>query len=297
MRILAFIFLFLCSFLPPFHAREAKSQLSRKVDSYNDKIQSGEAEQWHLEDFVKELGKEPNAKGFIIAYGGREDNPGKARRYATRAKNYLVSARGIDPARIVTMDGGRREDFLVELWLVPNGSRPPEPTPTVTVEDDLGDNLLLDRFEVGCEGFSCGYEDEKAHLEVFAEALKKEPKSWGCIVAYAQSGDDRDGLEWDPPGTARKIAQSQKNYLMNERGFAPKKLSAVDGGYSWRSVELWVMRPGARFDKGPFVYSGRLRATKNGTLKASEENTRGICCKACARGYTDLYMLRDEKSK
>jgi hypothetical protein len=101
---------------------------------------------------------------------------------------------------------------------------------------------------------------------------------------------------WDPSGTARKIAQAQRNYLIKKRGLAAKKLSAIDGGYSWRSVELWVMRPGARFDNGPFVYSGRLRATRNGTLKASE-GTEGICCRACVRGHTDLYMLRREKSK
>jgi hypothetical protein len=173
MRILTFIFLLLSSFLPCFHTQEVKSQLSRKVDSYNDKIRSGEAEQWHLEDFLKELTKEPNTKAVIVAYGGREDNPGKAGRYAARAKNYLVGARGIDPARIVTIDGGRREDFIVELWIVPNGSRPPDPTPTVTVEDDPGDNRLFDRFEVDCESFSCGYEDDAAHLEGFAAALKK----------------------------------------------------------------------------------------------------------------------------
>jgi hypothetical protein len=297
MRMLTFIFLVLCSFLPFFQAQEAKSQSSRKVDFYNDKIQSGEAEQWHLEDFLKQLEKEPNAKAFIIAYGGQEDNPGKAGRYATRAKNYLVTARGIDPARIVTIDGGRREDFIVELWLVPNGSRPPAPSPTSTVEDDPGDNRLFDRFEVDCEGFSCGYEDDAAHLEGFAAALKKEPKSWGCIIAYAQSGDDRDGIMWDLSGTARKIAQAQRNYLIKKRGFDPMKLSAVDGGYSWRSVELWVMRPGARFDNGPFVYSGRLRTTRKGTLKASAGNTGDICCRACVRGHTDRYILRPEKSK
>jgi hypothetical protein len=155
---------------------------------------------------------------------------------------------------------------------------------------------LFDRCGVGCEGFSCGYEDEVAHLDGFAAALKKEPESWGCIVAYAQTGDDRDGMEWDAPGTARKIALSQRNYLIKKRGLAPKKLTAADGGYSWRGVELWVIRPGERFDKGPFVYSGRLRATRNGTLQASQ-GTEGICCRACVRGGTDLYMLRPEKSK
>ena len=276
--------LLLCNFLPPAHAQEAESLKPRKVDSYNDKIRSGEAEQWHLEDFLKVLAKEPNAKAYIIAYAGREDTPGKARRYAVRAKNYMVEARGVDPARIVTIDGGQREDFIVELWLVPNGARPPQPEPTMTVEDDLADNLLYDAFGVGCENFGCGYENEGAQLDGFATALKKEPKSWGCIVVYAQSGDDRTGENWDSPGTALKIARSQKNYLLKKHGFAPSKITAVDGGYNGRIVALWIMRPGARFDKGPFVYSDRLKAGRHNSLTIGERDTLDICCRACVRG-------------
>ena len=267
----------------------------RKIDSYNDKIRSGEAEQWHLEDFFKELIKDPDSQAYIIAYGGREDNPGKAHRYAQRAKNYMVEARGIVPSRIVTMDGGRREEFIVELWLVPNGSPSPKPTPTVTSKDDLGDNLLFDGFVVGCEGFSCSYEDDAAHLDGFAAALKKEPTAWGCIIAYAQSGDDRLGQDWDSPGTGQKIARSQRTYLIKKHGLAQSRLSAIDGGYSWRGVELWVMRPKARFDKGPFLYSGRLKASGKGALKSSDDAKRGLCCKACIRGQTDRYILRDEQ--
>ena len=136
--------LVLCTLLPVVRGQEAESGSPRKVDSYNDKIQSGEAEQWHLEDFRKVLEKEPSATAYIIAYGGREDNPGRARRYAVRAKNYLVFARGLDPARIVTIDGGLREDFTVELWLVPAGAHPPQPKATVTLKNDSGDNLLYD---------------------------------------------------------------------------------------------------------------------------------------------------------
>ena len=282
--LILFVGLLLCSLLLPIYAQEAEGKEPRKVDSYDDKIRSGEAEQWHLEDFLRALAKEPDAKAYIIAYGGREESPGKARRYAARAKNYMVEARGVDPTRIVTIDGGRRDEFIVELWLVPNSARPPRPEPTVTVEDVLGDNLLYDSFGVGCEDFGCGYENEAAHLDGFAAALKKEPKSWGCIIAYAQSGDDRTGESWDPPGTALKIARSQKNYLLKKQGFASTKITVVDGGYSGRIVELWIMRPGARFDKGPFVYSDRLKAGRKNTLTTGTRETPDVCCRACVQG-------------
>src|ERR671912_786136 len=171
MRKLSFNLLFLSSglllssFTSPIYSQDAVSLQPRKVDTYNDKIRSFEAEQWHLEDFRERLQKEPGTKAYVIAYAGREDGPGKAQRYALRAKNYLVEARGIEPARIVTIDGGRREDFIVELWLVPGGARPPQPEPTVTRVDDLGDNLLFDSFAVDCENFGCGYEDEAAQLD------------------------------------------------------------------------------------------------------------------------------------
>jgi hypothetical protein len=269
--------------------------MPHKVDSYDDKIHSSEAEQWHLEDFREKLLKELNTKAYIIAYGGREDNPGKARRYALRAKNWLVEWRGIDAKRIVAIDGGRREKFIVELWLVPNDARPPEPTPTVNMQDDLGDNLLYDEFDVGYDNFGNRAEDAVARLEGFATALKKEPNSWGCIIAYAESGDDRVGMDWDSPGTALKLAKSQRNYLIKKSRVARSKLTAVDGGYSGRVVELWIMRPHARFDKGPFLYPSRLRANRSGVLTVNNSYTLNLCCKACIKGQKSPYILRNGK--
>jgi hypothetical protein len=286
--------LLLSGLLVTSYAQEPESQMPHKVDSYNDKIQGSEAEQWHLEDFREKLLKEPNTKVYIIAYGGREDNPGKARRYALRAKNWLAEWRGIDPKRIVAFDGGRREEFIVELWLVPNDARPPEPTPSINVQDDLGDNLLYDAFDVGYDNFGNRAEDAVARLEGFAAALKKEPSSWGCVIAYAQSGDDRMGMDWDSPGTALNLAKSQRNYLIRNSRIAPSRLTAVDGGYSGRVVELWIMRPHARFDKEPFLYPGRLKANRNGVLTV-KSSYMPFCCKACIRVQTDSYRLRNGK--
>jgi len=273
----------LCSLLMPSHAQDESNRRPRMVISYNDKIGGSEAEQWRLEDFRETLLTEPDAQAYIIAYNGREDYPGKARRYALRAKNYLVEARGIVPQRIVAIEGGRREEFIVEIWLAPKGAVAPVPTPSVVEQNDFGDNLLYDSFGVWYDNFG-KYEDAKARLDGFALALKKEPSSWGCIVVYAQNGDDRIGIEWDSPGTALLIAQGQKGYLVKEHGFTRSRITAVDGGYSeGRIVELWIMRPKARFDMGPFVYPDRLRVKGNGTLAITDRDTYDPCCKACLR--------------
>ena len=283
--------------LAPSHAQDSESQQPRKVDTYDDKIGGSEAEQWRLEDFREVLLKEPNSQAYVIAYNGREDNPGKARRYSLRAKNYLVEARGIIPQRIVTIEGGRREEFAVELWIVPKGSEPPQLTSTITEQSDLSDNLLYDSYSPGYDNFG-KYEDAEARLDGFAIVLKKEPAAWGCIISYAQNGDDRMGMEWDLPGTAQKMSQGVKNYLVKKHRFAPSRVTVVDGGYSeGRSVELWIMRPRARFDQGPFVYSHKLRARRDGTLTITNQDTLDMCCKACMRGGTDVYMFRNEEKR
>jgi hypothetical protein len=52
-----------------------------------------------------------------------------------RARDYLVTQRGIDQSRIVVLNGGFREEDCVELWIIPRGATPPQPTPTVQAGD------------------------------------------------------------------------------------------------------------------------------------------------------------------
>lgn len=277
--------LWLVGLLPaPLRAQEAAVSLqARQVQTYNDRIGSSEAEQWQLEDFRELLLKDANSQAFIIAYNGREDHSGKARRYAWRAKNYLVKSRGINPQRIFAIEGGRRAEFIVELWLVPKGAEAPKPTPTIGEQTDMGDNLLYDSYSPGYDNFGNYHEGTEGQLDGFALALKKEPDAWGCVVAYAQNGDDKAGITWDAPDTAREISRDVKNNLVRKHGFLPSRISAVDGGYSeGRTVELWIVRPGARFDSGPFVYPHRLRAGRGATLTLKKHDWLNDCCKACA---------------
>jgi hypothetical protein len=81
------------------------------------------------------LQNDPSTTTYIIAYGGRTSRIGQADLLGSRARDYIVTQRGIDQSRIVVMNGGFREEDCVELWLVPRGATPPRATPTVQAGD------------------------------------------------------------------------------------------------------------------------------------------------------------------
>lgn len=88
-------------------------------------------EKARLDNFSVELQNDSSASGYILCYGGRVGRAGEAQRRCERAKNYVVGRRGIEAARIVTVDGGHRESLSVQLCVVPQGVMPPVASPTV----------------------------------------------------------------------------------------------------------------------------------------------------------------------
>ncbi len=88
-----------------------------------------------LDNLAVELQNDPSTTSYIISYGGRTSRIGQADRLSARARDYMVTQRGIDPSRIVVLNGGFREEDCVELWVVPSGAKAPQPTPTVQAGD------------------------------------------------------------------------------------------------------------------------------------------------------------------
>ena len=88
-----------------------------------------------LDNLAVELQHDPSTRAYIIAYGGRTSPVGQVEVLMSRARDYLVSQRGIDASRLVVVNGGFREEDSVELWMVPSGAKPPQATPTVKVSD------------------------------------------------------------------------------------------------------------------------------------------------------------------
>jgi hypothetical protein len=102
---------------------------SRKIDEYGN-IRWRD-EKARLDNYLIELRNDPTARACVICYGGRRARAGEARRKCDRVADYLKRTGGIGAARIVTMDGGFREELTVELWLPSFGSSLPQTSPTV----------------------------------------------------------------------------------------------------------------------------------------------------------------------
>ncbi|MBC7909832.1 MAG: hypothetical protein H7Y30_04985 [Pyrinomonadaceae bacterium] len=110
-----------------------ETPIARKFDEYGNIAFNDEKAR--LDNFAIELQNNPGAQGYIIAYAGRRARTGEAQSRADRAKDYLVNTRQIDSGRIVTVDGGYKEDLTVELWIVPTGANPPTAAPTVDASE------------------------------------------------------------------------------------------------------------------------------------------------------------------
>lgn len=88
-----------------------------------------------LDNFSIALQDDPDRTGYIIAYAGKRARVGEAKAGAERAKSYLVKKRSLNPNRVKTIDGGYREQFEVELYVVPGGTCPPTAAPTIDPRD------------------------------------------------------------------------------------------------------------------------------------------------------------------
>jgi len=102
-------------------------------DSYG-KIPFEDAEA-RLDNFVIQLLNlnrgTPHYRGFIIVYAGRSAHDREAQSVAECSKNYLVKVREADSETIVAVDGGHRDEFIVELYIMPNDAYPPMLMPKV----------------------------------------------------------------------------------------------------------------------------------------------------------------------
>ena len=88
-----------------------------------------------LDNLAVELQNDPTTTTYLFGYGGRTSPVGYADRLLARARDYLVSHRGIDASRIILVNGGFRENDAVEVWIVPQGAVVPQASPTLRVSD------------------------------------------------------------------------------------------------------------------------------------------------------------------
>ncbi len=109
------------------------AQDAPKFDEFGDV--NCEDEMARLDNLAVQVQNEPETVGHIIVYGGRSGRRGEARARASRIKTYLVKIRGMDASRILTIDGGYRENLMVEIWMWPRRLGVPKASPTIHPKD------------------------------------------------------------------------------------------------------------------------------------------------------------------
>ena len=238
---------------------QANGSEARKVDDFGDAQLSDIAAR--LDNFATQLQQEPQSHGFLIVYRSRRDLPGLSSRLVNWMKNYLVNSRGFSSDTIVAIDGGVAGAVAQELWIVPPGTAP-KPRADAYARQ-LEDTTAVRKFDEGPYLGRGGlpesyYHDVRDSLEGFAEALRKEPKTSGYLIGYAEYRIE----EWDEmndqgrkrfhhrvfldrAGTAASELKTIRAALRRDYGIPALRLKLINGGYrKTRNVELWIVPPG-----------------------------------------------------
>jgi hypothetical protein len=85
-----------------------------------------------LDNFAIQLTNDLRVTGYVISYAGKVSAGSEAMTLARKARDYLIKKRHIPPNRVVTVDGGFRQDTELELYLVGANLPAPSPKPTLS---------------------------------------------------------------------------------------------------------------------------------------------------------------------
>ena len=99
--------------------------VSRRFDEFPDISRNDEKAR--LDNFGIELQNDPTSTGYVIVYPGRTSKRAEVQDHFGRVIEYLVNSRGMDRSRIKTIEGPKRDQLHVELWITPQGATAPNP--------------------------------------------------------------------------------------------------------------------------------------------------------------------------
>jgi len=112
---------------------DPKCEAPRVFDSFSQVSLSGEHQ--HLDNLARVLRQAGlQSRIYIIAYAGRDACIWEAEWRAKRARDYLTQRWSIPGEQILTVDGGFREHWRIDLFKVAD-SCGPMPTPTIQTDE------------------------------------------------------------------------------------------------------------------------------------------------------------------
>lgn len=251
---------YLCAFLCTVGHSQPRQQANGsgpvKVDEWGHFMCNDALARWDF--FASKLKADPTARAYIIGYGDKHSPFGRIKRHLKYAQSYLTEMHAIDASRINVIDGGYREQLIVEYWIVPEGSAPPVATPTVRAEveksaarkfDEGLADYLLDRGRPVLSTFDlCSF--SAPDLKEFADILRAEPELRGFIVVHPKTGARS--------GRTRVVKRLLKSEMVEKYKLDPSRIVIRDGrGRDIPLMELWTVPKGIPYPPGLRSGDGR----------------------------------------
>jgi hypothetical protein len=142
------------------------------------------------------------------------------------------------------MDGGYKENFSTELWLVPEGAKPPTPAPSIS-QPTVNSSVAYE-FDLECLNCSAAvylYREglDEWGLKFYAEELCNHPDSRGMMIVRP---DRNFGVHY-----ALNEARRAKSLLVKRLGIDANRI-IIKAGRSRNDgtagVDMWIVPHGAK---------------------------------------------------
>lgn len=202
-----------------------------------------------LDHFAIELMNNPDAAGYVIAYGPTGEGSGTAHFRLEVTKDYMVNTRGINAERLQTVNGGpykTLDESFVELWVAPPGAEPPRAAEYRNDADKFkGKFAEYEAWDSFAWDEALGPPVGNSRLAGFADVLKLQPAARAYLVAFNSEGS--------APGAWRRVAEREAEDL-KRLGLADR-VRIIFGGYGKKlTLQLWALpedAPPPAKDAGP----------------------------------------------
>lgn len=197
-----------------------------------------------IDYFLLKANEYPKSKVCIIGYNDKETPRGNFLKKFYGEKDYMVNRRGVIPSDLIVIDGGYREKYWVEHWIVPNGAELPTPTPTVqSPKFEKNEAYLFDKAFYEEDEFTITlWSFTPEGIEFYANALKANPSARAYIVVYRFTYPK----DYDNRQDGRKLAQSAKELLIKKYNIAANRVFVINKRAFRNYAEFWIVPRGAR---------------------------------------------------
>lgn len=199
-----------------------------------------------LDNGIINLQANPNTKLFVVLYRTKYEPPGKIFRYFKIIKNYTENVRGVEPDKVIMINGEEGNCSVTQLWIVPNGKTPKIEKFYRNSFEDKESVRKFDEFYYPDNDLYYEYWDEDASFKEFSDNIKLEKGATAYVILYSgYENYNKTGKYRDTGQKVLKIQNHIRQKLISKYALLPNRVKVINGGFrETRQVELWIVPRG-----------------------------------------------------